>query len=139
MRLFWADLVVILHLLYVIFTVCGAVLIVAGGLAGWRWVRNRTFRIVHFLSVLLVALEAAGGVFCPLTVWEHHLRLQPGSSAGTGGGTGAPEMTFIARLVHLVIYYEFPAWVFTAAYILFAALVGSLLLLVPPRPRRPRT
>lgn len=137
MRLFWADLIVIVHLLYVIFTVGGAVLIVAGGLAGWRWVRNRAFRTVHFLAVLLVALEAAGGVFCPLTVWEHGLRLQTGY--GAGDGSGAPEMTFIARLVHLIIYYEFPAWVFTAVYILFAALVGSLLLLIPPRPRRPRT
>ena len=134
MRLFWADLILIFHLMYVMFTVGGALLIVAGGLAGWRWVRNRVFRIAHFMAVLLVALEAAGGVFCPLTVWEYRLRLQQ-AVAGAGG----PEMTFIARLVHLIIYYEFPTWVFTAAYILFAALVGALLLLIPPRPRSTRT
>lgn len=132
MGLFWADLIVSVHFLYVIFTVGGAVLIAAGGPAGWRWVRNRAFRIVHMLSVLLVALEAAGGLLCPLTIWEYRLR-QP---AGIGPG---PETTFIAQWVHRIIFYDFPFWVFTAAYILFAVLVGGLFLIVPPRRRgRPR-
>jgi hypothetical protein len=138
MALTWADLVLAVHFLYVLFTVGGALLIATGGLAGWGWVRNRAFRIVHFLAVLLVALEAAGGVFCPLTVWEYRLRLTGGpAGGGSAGGPGGPEMTFIARWVQRIIYYDFPAWVFTAAYILFAVLAAVLLLLIPPRRRRP--
>jgi hypothetical protein len=129
MQPLWADLILGVHFLYVIFTVGGAVLIAVGGPAGWRWVRNRAFRIVHFLSVLLVALEAAGGLLCPLTIWEFRLR-QP------AGGPAGPELTFIAQLVQRIIYYDFPLWVFTATYILFAALVGGLLLLFPPRRRK---
>ena len=129
MQPFWADLILGAHFLYVIFTVGGAVLIAAGGPAGWRWVRNRAFRIVHFLSVLLVALEAAGGLLCPLTIWEYRLR-QP---AVTGPG---PETTFIAQWVHRIIFYDFPFWVFTAAYILFAVLVGGLFLIDPTGRRK---
>jgi Protein of Unknown function (DUF2784) len=53
-----ADAVVVLHFAYVSFAVGGEILILAGGLLGWRWVRNLPFRLVHLAAVVLVAVEA---------------------------------------------------------------------------------
>ncbi len=49
---------------------------------------------------------------------------------------GAPvETGFIARWVHRVLFYSFPEWVFTLAYVLFALAVAVTFRLVPPRRR----
>ena len=40
-----ADLVLFLHVAIVVFIVGALALIIAGGLCGWRWVRNPWFRI----------------------------------------------------------------------------------------------
>ena len=120
-----ADVMVGVHLAYVLFVIVGLLLIVAGALLRWGWVRNRTFRIAHFLAILIVALEAVAGVTCPLTTWEHELRLKAGQSSAEG--------SFMGRLMHDLLFYEAPDWVFTASYVTFCALVLGTLFLVPPR------
>ncbi len=120
---FLADLVLAVHLLFVLFVVGGLGLIWAGAAAGWHWVRNFRFRIAHLAAICFVALEAALGVICPLTAWEDALR---------GART---ETSFVARWVHRVLFYSFPEWVFTTVYVLFALAVAVTLWLVPPRRR----
>ena len=123
-----ADIIVVVHFCYVGFTVGGEILILLGGPLRWRWVRNLSFRIVHLASVALVAVEAAAGAQCPLTAWEYQLRMMAGQRV-------EGQISFIARLVRSVIFYDFPGWVFLAAYVGFAVLVGLTLLLVAPRRR----
>ena len=120
-----ADAVVLFHLCYVLFAVGGELLILLGWLRRWRWVRNLFFRIAHLAAVVLVAVEAAIGVLCPLTEWEYRLRL-------FAGQTVEEEIPFMARLVRRIIFYDFPAWVFTLAYILFALLVAATFIFVRP-------
>jgi hypothetical protein len=129
-----ADAIVVLHFFYVSFTVGGELLIVLGGLLRWAWVRNLPFRIVHLVSVVLVAVESLAGAACPLTVWEYKLRLLSGQHAEA-------QISFVARLVRSVIFYDFPAWVFVALYVAFAAAVALTFILVRPARRRsaPRT
>jgi hypothetical protein len=123
---FAADFIVVFHLCYVLFAVGGELLIVLGWLLRWKWVRNFTFRIVHLLAVVVVAVEALIGVLCPLTEWEYQLRLRAGQSV-------EDEIPFMARLVRRLIFYDFPDWVFTLTYILFALLVATSLFFVRPR------
>jgi hypothetical protein len=123
-----ADLLVAFHFCYVAFTIGGELLILLGGLFRWGWVRNLTFRIVHFASVALVAVEASTGTACPLTVWEYQLRVLAGQRAEA-------QVSFIARLVRSIIFYDLPAWVFLVAYIGFALLVGLTFVMVRPRRR----
>jgi hypothetical protein len=125
-----ADLLVGFHLCYVAFTIGGELLILVGGLLRWGWVRNLIFRIVHLASVVLVAVEASAGTMCPLTVWEYQLRMLAGQRVEA-------QISFIVRLVRSVIFYDFPAWVFLAAYVGFALLVGFTLILVRPRRGHP--
>jgi hypothetical protein len=124
-----ADAVVLFHFCYVLFAVGGEALILFGWLLRWRWIRNLTFRIVHLASVVVVAVEALIGVLCPLTEWEYRLRV-------LAGQTVEDQIPFMARLVRRIIFYDFPAWVFTLTYILFALLVAATFLLVPPRRKK---
>jgi len=119
-----ADVVLLVHFAFVLFVVGGFALIVAGAVAGWRWIRNRVFRYAHLAAIAFVAAEALVGAACPLTVWEHVLR------------SGSPEgPSFVGRWVSRLLYYDFPDWVFTLAYCLFAIAVAVTLWLVPPAPR----
>ena len=124
MSTFAADAVLLLHFAFVAFVVGGFALICAGGLMHWQWVRNYRFRIAHLAAICFVAGEAIAGVVCPLTVLEDALR-------GTHTDT-----SFVARWVRRILFYELPEWVFTAAYVTFAAAVALTLWLVPPRRRR---
>jgi hypothetical protein len=120
-----ADILVAGHFCYVAFTIGGELLIIVGALLRWGWVRNMSFRIVHLCSVVLVAVEASTGTQCPLTAWEYRLRELAGQRVEA-------QISFIARLVRSIIFYDLPAWVFLAAYVGFALLVGLTFLLVRP-------
>jgi hypothetical protein len=126
---FAADAIVLFHLCYVLFAVGGELMILLGGLVRWNWVRNRVFRILHLSAVVLVAVEAIIGVLCPLTEWEYRLRLLAGQFV-------EEEISFMARLIRRIIFYDFPAWIFTVTYVLFALLVAATFFLVPPRRKR---
>jgi MFS family permease len=116
-----ADVVLVVHAAIVLFIVGGLVAIWIGALFGWRWVRSRAFRAAHLAAIGVVALLALLGVACPLTVLEDWLRHDAGATQG-----------FVQRWVGRVLYYEWPAWVFTLAYVVFAALVGLTWRLVRP-------
>jgi hypothetical protein len=118
-----ADVVVAFHLLIVLFILLGVPLVYLGAARHWTWVRSRRWRMLHLGAILFVAAESLLGITCPLTVWEDTLRGQR-----TAGG-------FIERWIDQLIFYEAPAWVFTAAYMAFAALVLVTWILVPPTRR----
>jgi hypothetical protein len=125
-----ADLVVAVHVGYVAFVVVGQILIWAGLLLRWRWVRNPVFRWVHLVMMAVVGLEAAFDVTCPLTSWEATLRRWAGQQA-------AGE-SFLGRLLHELIFVDLPPAVITALHITFALLVLGTFVLAPPRRRKPR-
>jgi len=116
-----ADLLLVFHFFIAGFIVLGLILVWAGALAGWRWIRNPWFRYLHLAAIAFVAAEALLGAACPLTVWEDLLR-----------GGARPE-TFVGRWVARLLYYNAPEWVFTAAYCAWAAASLATLSLVPPR------
>ncbi len=124
------DLVVWLHLAYAAFVVSGYLLIPLGAWLGWRWVRRRRYRQLHLAAIALVAAEAVVGVVCPLTMLENALRETAGLHAQAG--------TFMGRLAHDLLYYHFPAWAFTCAYLLLVALGVGLWWMVRPAPPKGR-
>jgi hypothetical protein len=129
-----ADAVVAVHVGYVAFVVVGQLLIWAGLLLRWRWVRNPVFRWVHLAMMVVVGLEAVFDIICPLTRLEANLRRWAGQSA-------AGE-SFLGRLLHDLIFVDLPPAVLSALHISFALLVLATFVLAPPRPwtgRRFRT
>jgi len=120
MNAFLADAILMVHFAFVLFVVGGLALTWVGAAAGWDWVRNFHFRVAHLAAILFVAAEALAGIWCPLTLWEAQLR---GSDA---------EKSFVAHWVHRILYFDFPEWVFTAAYAVFAAAVAATWYFVRP-------
>jgi len=118
-----ADLILALHAGYVLFVVGGLLLIWLGIRRSWRWVRSFWFRVVHLAAVSLVAVEVLLGVVCPLTALEDWLR-------ATQSDEG-----FIVRWVRWLLFWDFPLWVFTLAYLVLALVTVLTWLRWPPAPR----
>jgi hypothetical protein len=129
MSAFLADVLVAIHFAIVSFCVLGEVAILAGAAFRWEWVRNIPFRIAHLCLVLYVAGEAILGIPCPLTEWEYRLRVMAGQHQDQ-------DLSFVARLIRSIIFYDFPAWFFTALYVGFGVLVLLSFILVRPRRKR---
>jgi hypothetical protein len=119
-----ADAVLLVHFGFVLFVVGGLALTWVGAAAGWRWVRNFWFRTAHLGAIAFVAGEALLGIWCPLTVWEARLR-----------GVDA-QKSFMADWVHRLLFYDFPEWIFTAAYVLFGLVVAATWYFIRPFPAR---
>jgi hypothetical protein len=123
-----AEIVLVAHVLYAGFVVTGFVTIPLGAALRWRWVRNRAYRLIHVAAIAFVGFEGAIGMVCPLTELEYQLRRQAGLEADEG--------SFIGRMAASVLYYDFPVWAFTTAYVLLTALAVALLFLVRPEWKR---
>ena len=52
--------------------------------------------------------------------------------------SGPQHASFIGRWVARLLYYDFPEWMFAAAYAVFALAVAIAWYLVPPHPANPR-
>jgi uncharacterized protein DUF2784 len=117
---FLADVVLIVHFLFVAFVVGGLAAVWIGAAAGWTWVRVFWFRVAHLAAIAFVAGESLLGVWCPLTVWEAALR------------GGHAQKSFIAQWVHRLLFYDFPERAFTVLYVGFTLLVAASWIFVPP-------
>ncbi|WP_447528701.1 DUF2784 domain-containing protein [Vreelandella sp. TE19] len=120
-----ADAVLIVHVLFVAFVVGGLLAVYVGRLLGWRWVRNRRFRLVHLGAIGYVAVQAWLGLVCPLTRLEMALRFEANQATYAGA--------FIQHWLQSLIYYTAPAWVFGLVYSVFGALVLASWWAVPPK------
>lgn len=128
-----ADLILIVHLAIVAYAVLLPPLVLVGGWRRWHWVRRPGLRLVHLGLIVFVATQALIGELCPLTIWEHELRVAAGQS-------GYGDQGLIADLLHRLLFKRWPPEVFTAVYISYAALVLASFVAVPPvRPRSTRS
>lgn len=118
-----ADIILIIHFLFVLFVVGSLPLIWIGNWMRLEFVRNRRFRLTHLAAILFVTGESLLGMVCPLTWLEDWLRNTP-SGAG-----------FIERWLHRILFYDVPESVFLTVYVLFALLVILTFKLIPPRRR----
>ena len=122
-----ADAIVVVHFLIVLFVLAGVPLVYVGVALRWAWVRSWRWRVVHLGAILFIAAESLLGIACPLTVWEYALR----GEQFAGG--------FIERWIDQLLFYDALPWMFTVAYVAFAALVLITWVAVPPiRQRRVR-
>ena len=64
-----ADLILLVHVLFVAFVIFGLALILIGKLFDWAWVRNPWFRFAHLGAIGIVVSQSWAGVICPLTTW----------------------------------------------------------------------
>ncbi len=120
-----ADVVMLLHALFVAFVVIGLVLVLIGKACDWNWVRNPWFRLIHLVAIVLVVLQAWLGLICPLTTIEMALRSRAGDTVYTG--------SFISHWLEHLLYYQLPPWVFVVCYTAFAVIVVASWYWIRPR------
>lgn len=120
-----ADLVLIVHLLFVAFVVLGFMVIWIGYFAGWQFVCAVRFRLAHLLAMAFVLAESVFGITCPLTAWESELRLRTGEDPY--------QDSFIQHWVGRLLFYECSERTFTVLYAAFFALMVMTFWMVPPR------
>jgi hypothetical protein len=123
-----ADVVLLLHALFVVFVVSALLLIIVGGYRRWRWVCNWWFRVVHLASIAFVVAQSWAGLLCPLTSLEMWFREQAGATIYVG--------SFIQYWLERFLYYDAPAWVFVVVYTAFGLLVIIAWLRFPPLKNR---
>ena len=121
-----ADAVLLAHVVFVAFVVLGLLMIYAGRMLSWAWVRNPWFRLAHLVAIGVVVLQSWFSVVCPLTTWEMALREAAGDRVYTG--------TFVSHWLQAILYYRAPGWVFAVVYTAFGGLVLASWFWVPPRP-----
>lgn len=124
---FLADLMVAIHVGYVGYVVVGQLVIWAGWAMGRQFVRNFWFRATHLLAIAIVAYEELMDIRCPLSVWEEYFREKAGQVPS--------GETFLGRMLHSLLFYDFDKSIFTAIY--YTTLAVVLLTLVFCRPRLP--
>jgi len=123
-----ADLVVSLHVAFVLIVILGQLLIPIGVWRNWRWVLNHWFRWTHLSMIAIVASEAWLGITCPLTTLEAYLR--------DLAGQAHHQQSFIAYWFDKILFYSAPEWVFTLLYSGFFAMVILSFLIWPPQKNR---
>lgn len=120
-----ANLVLVVHFMFVVAVVGGLAVIIAGGIGGRPWVRHPGWRLAHVAAIGVVVLESWLGILCPLTTLEKWFRAQAGQRTYEGD--------FIAHWLHQALFFTAPAWVFTLCYTGFGLLVAWSWYRFPPR------
>jgi len=123
-----ADIVLVMHFLFVAFVVGGLAVIWIGAALNWTWIRNFWFRAAHLGAIGFVVAESLVGILCPLTVLEDALRQ-----------SDQPEASFIQRWVSRLLYYDLPERIFTITYVLFGLIVALTFIYIRPDRRAYRT
>jgi hypothetical protein len=121
-----ADAILFTHVLFVVFVIFGLLLIVAGKVYLWSWVRNPWFRLVHLLGIAIVVLQSWVGAICPLTNLEMAFRSKSGDAVYVD--------SFVSYWLGNILYYRAPAWVFVFCYTVFGLVVLASWFWVRPRP-----
>ncbi len=109
------------HFAIIVFNVAGLALIPLGAWRRWRCVHGFGWRLLHLLSLAVVALQAVADRACFLTIWQSQL---------SGGGHSQP---MIASWINHLIYWPLPLWVFAVIYTLVWLYTLVLWWRVPPR------
>lgn len=128
--LLFADVVVAVHFGIVLFVIFGELMILLGLALRWGWVRNRWFRGSHLGVIAFVAIYAAMGELCPLTVWENDLRRIAGEPI--------EKASFIGYWAHEILFIEVAVAELVKYYVGFALLVVASLVFCPVCWRKPK-
>ncbi|MEY4880381.1 MAG: hypothetical protein RJB62_1850 [Pseudomonadota bacterium] len=113
------------HFLVVVFNISALILIPLGTFLDWGFIRIFWWRALHVASMALVAVQAALGQYCFLTLLQN--RFQAGAEPG-------PDF-WLDEWVTRAIYWPLPFETFVVLYVI--ALGLTLLFWIWARPGKP--
>lgn len=115
----FAECVLAIHCLVIMFIVGGLFMIPLGARFGWRLVRIRRLRILHLAIMAIIAGQSLAGRPCILTILQARL---------TGHRQAQP---LIMHWVDGLMYWHVPIWVFAGLYSAALLYVLGLTIWVP--------
>jgi hypothetical protein len=119
-----ADVILLIHFLFVAFVVLGFIFIWIGYFTKQKFARNAKFRICHILVMGIVLYESLIGMICPLTEWENYLRVR-------GGQDQVYETSFMKEWIHKIMFFDFSELTFVIVYALFFTLILLTFRVIP--------
>lgn len=119
-----ADLIMVIHLAWIIFMIWGFVLTIRGFFYP-KFFERWLFRTVHLLGILFVVTLEILGRYCPLTLWENALRTHYNPETDYPG-------SFIIKQIEQMIYPDVSPLVVIIPTILLAAFTLAVFVLKPP-------
>ena len=119
-----ADLIMVVHLAWIIFMIWGFVLTIRGFFYP-KFFERWLFRTVHLLGILFVVTLEILGRYCPLTLWENALRSHYNPETDYPG-------SFIIKQIEQMIYPDVSPLVVIIPTILLAAFTLAAFVLKPP-------
>ncbi len=122
--LIFADVILVIHFLWVIFMIGGFVLT----LCAFRWKRLFEWfwlRTIHVVGIVFVATLEIFGWYCPLTTWEMALRQHVDPNAVYAG-------SFVIHWIERLIYPDVSPLVLTIPAIAIAAVTVVVYVVRPP-------
>ena len=125
-----ADVILLIHFLFVAFVVLGFIFIWIGYFTKQKFARNAKFRICHIVTMGIVLCESLIGMICPLTEWENYLRVR-------GGQDQVYETSFMKEWLHKIMFFDFSELTFVIVYALFFALILLTFRVIPPDLKKP--
>ncbi|MCK4466951.1 MAG: DUF2784 domain-containing protein [Desulfobacterales bacterium] len=125
-----ADVILLIHFLFVAFVVLGFIFIWIGYFTKQKFARNAKFRICHILVMGIVLCESLIGMICPLTEWENYLRVR-------GGQDQVYETSFMKEWIHKIMFFDFSELTFVIVYALFFAVILLTFWVIPPDFKKP--
>lgn len=103
-----ARLTLYLHFMVIVFNIGGLIAIAMGKIFYWAFVRVFWWRALHAFSMALVAVQAAFGQYCFLTLIENALKRT----------AGAPREPFwLDEWISAAVYWPLPLAVFVPLYL----------------------
>ncbi len=119
-----ADVILLIHFLFVAFVILGFIFIWIGYFTKQKFAKNAKFRICHILVMGIVLCESLIGMICPLTEWENYLRVR-------GGQDQVYETSFMKEWIHKIMFFDFSELTFVIVYALFFALILLTFRVIP--------
>ena len=119
-----ADVIMVLHLAWIIFMLWGVVLTIRGFFYP-KFFERWLFRTIHLLGILFVGTLEILGKYCPLTLWENALRGHYNPETDYSG-------SFIIKYIEQLIYPDVSPLVVIIPTILIAAFTLAAFVLKPP-------
>lgn len=121
----FADLIIVLHFLWILFMVGGFIYTLCGF---WKkGIFNRwLFRILHLIGIVYVGLLVIMGKSCPLTILENTLRAKSNPSQTYLG-------SFVVYYIEKLVYPNVNPYIICTGTLIFALSTVLLFFIRPPQ------
>ena len=106
MNIIFSEIVLLFHFCVFLFVILSFFLIPLGYYQKWDWVKNKYYRLIHLILMVIIFIETILGFMCPLTLLENFLR------------NNIEINNKITQIIHQIMYWDLPTYQFIILYLL---------------------